>query len=277
MKKLILLLLLSVMILCLPACGQHKETIELIYGDTYIIDTTIYNKDDLVFVSDAPNIAETENGIISALAPGETTIKAMSGEKVLGEYLVSVTIVPITNIVLSTNSVALVEEETSSLSYTLFPDNASEYQLTWKSADETVALVDETGTITAIAQGQTSVYITSTEGVMASCTVIVNPKLAYDRLSEKERIFVDVVLKYIDQFKNPDSVVIKGIEYTSGSWTVKVTAQNSFGGNNTTVYYLSESLGFWNWESLDMDMDISISPDSSYDLNLINEAIKEKI
>ena len=84
---------------------------------------------------------------------------------------------------------------------------------------------------------------------------------------------MDCVLKNIDQFHNPNSVIIKAVEKDGNSWKVSVSAQNGFGGNSTTVYYLSPSLGFWDWDSLDIDIDIS--PDSSYNISLINQAISD--
>lgn len=54
-------------------------------------------------------------------------------------------------------------------------DNVS---LRWTSADETVAAVDETGTVTAVSVGKTTVTATTSNGTAQSCTVTVAEEVA---------------------------------------------------------------------------------------------------
>ena len=161
--------------------------------------------------------------------------------------------------------------------YTLFPEDASDVGLSWKSADEAVATVDASGVVTGIAPGQTTISISTEDGVIDTCSVTVKQKPAYERLSKKEKAFVDLAMKHLDAFKNPDSVIIKEIQEATldNTWTVKVSAQNGFGGNTTTVYMLDDNFGFWNWGSFDIDVDLNITPDETYDIQLINDAIDE--
>ena len=163
------------------------------------------------------------------------------------------------------------------LEYTLFPEDASDVGLSWKSADEAVATVDASGVVTGIAPGQTTISISTEDGVIDTCSVTVKQKPAYERLSKKEKAFVDLAMKHLDAFKNPDSVIIKEIQEATldNTWTVKVSAQNGFGGNTTTVYMLDDNFGFWNWGSFDIDVDLNITPDETYDIQLINDAIDE--
>ena len=104
-----------------------------------------------------------------------------------------------------------------------------------------------------------------------TCSVTVKQKPAYERLSKKEKAFVDLAMKHFD------SVIIKEIQEATldNTWTVKVSAQNGFGGNTTTVYMLDDNFGFWNWGSFDIDVDLNITPDETYDIQLINDAIDE--
>ncbi len=184
--------------------------------------------------------------------------------------------VKITNIVLSTNSCELTEDETYKLEYTLFPEAAKDEGLVWKSANAAVAEVDQFGIIKALSAGQTTITLSTPEGVVATCAVTVNLKPAYDRLEQHEKAFVDTCLKHINQFKNPDSLVIKEIQDNDSSWIVKYSAQNGFGGNTVSVKYLSEDSGFWDWEDLGLSLSVTIVPDDSFDIALINQAINEK-
>ncbi|MBQ9202787.1 MAG: M6 family metalloprotease domain-containing protein [Prevotella sp.] len=65
---------------------------------------------------------------------------------------------------------------TKQLEATAEPSYAK-YTLTWTSSDETVATVNETGTVTGIAEGTCVVTATSDNGITASCTVTVHPTL----------------------------------------------------------------------------------------------------
>lgn len=182
------------------------------------------------------------------------------------------------NIILSTNAYEMKVDETYTISYTIYPSNLQKTKLEWKSSNEAIATVNQEGVVTAISSGQVNISAVSSNGVVAVCSITVLEKPAYDRLTVFEKELVNTVLEHIDSFKNPNSVVIKAVQNNGeASWIVKISAQNGFGGNSISVYYLDQSLGFWNWDSFDIDLDVSITPDSSYNIELINEAIAEKI
>lgn len=74
---------------------------------------------------------------------------------------------------LSTNTCEIVQDETYKLSYVVFPENASTDELVWKSADESVATVEQDGTIYAKAVGQTTITVSDGTQVFSSCSVTV--------------------------------------------------------------------------------------------------------
>lgn len=261
----------------LTGCGPITEEVSVNFAETYTASNEkLASYTDLVWESADTAIVEVNGSEMLGLAPGSTIVTAKSGDSIVAEYTVTVNIVPVTGIVLSTNSTELVEGDALKVTYTLFPDNASDFGIQWRSADESVATVTTEGEILALKVGQTTITASTTDGIIATCSVNVKQKAAYDRLSDAERTFVNEVLEHISDFKNPDSVVIKAVEKDGTQWVVSVSAQNGFGGMNSTNYYLSDDLGFWNWDALDIDLDVDIKPDSSYNISLINEAIEEK-
>lgn len=276
MKRIAALILAVLLCASLCACGKIKENVELVYGESYVIENEkLAEYEDLLWESADTEIADIQNGEITANGPGSVVITATSGEKTVAEYSVTVTIVPITGIVLSTNSCEMVEEETYQLLYTLFPEDASDYGLKWASANTATATVDSTGKITAVAPGQTTISVANSSGIVTTCSVTVSEKPAFERLSEKEKALLDCVLEHIDQFKNQDSVEIRAVQENGESWIIEVSAQNGFGGRNISVYYLNDSWGFWNWESFDMDQEVDITPDENFNIKLLNEALDE--
>ncbi len=82
--------------------------------------------------------------------------------------------VAVEEVTLDKTELTLVEGETGLLKADVLPEDATEKTVTWESSDPAVATVDETGTITAVKEGQ--VAITAKAGqASASCTVTVTP------------------------------------------------------------------------------------------------------
>ncbi len=59
------------------------------------------------------------------------------------------------------------------LFFSYMPRNALAEAVTWSSSDESVAAVDERGTVTAVAPGVASITVTSLRGLTVDCTVTV--------------------------------------------------------------------------------------------------------
>ena len=244
MKKTICIILLLVLLTLLASCAKgdstYRQTIEVAYQDSFAIEQAPFEgKTNIVWETKDESIAVFEDGKINGLLPGETDITALENGNVIAVYTVKVTTIPVTTIVLSTNSCELVQGK----SLILFPENASYYGLVCKSANSAFASVSESGKVTAKRPGQTTISLSTPEGVVATCSIEVVMKPAYDRLSSAEKKFVDTLLKNINQFKNPSSVVVKKISETGGCWEVEIQAQNGFGGNGISGYTLY-SFGF---------------------------------
>ena len=192
----------------------------------------------------------------------------------------------IEKIILSTNDCEIVVGETYHLTYSIFPDTAENSGLKWESADETVAVVDEHGIISAISSGQTTITISSSNGIIESCSVTVLQKTAYDSLSDEEKTFVDCLLKYASSFKNPASISIRAIMDMSlgvdgSAYFVDISAQNGFGGNTVSTFLLCDDAkveGFPEYSNGIFDIgSLPLTNDDDFDLQLINDAIQEEL
>lgn len=210
-----------------------------------------------------------EDNTITAVAPGDTTATAKSGDTTIAKYKVKVSLVPIEQIIMSSDTFTLKQEETQAASYMLMPANASDYGLIWKSANEEVAVVDEEGNITGVGEGNTTVVVSSEDGaVSALFDVIVEPKSAYDQLSQNEQEFIDALVPNMQYFKNPSSVQITAFQGTAGMWFFKSSAENGFGGTTLNT--------FWLWQGELSKIDDYPIVDQGADLDLLTQALHER-
>lgn len=170
----------------LTACGGPKligvelpETpLVLATGETATAETS-YTYDgetpenaqpEVVYISGDENIATVdENGVITGVAEGETTITATVGE-LSASRTVSV-IIPVER--LEVESMALhLADGPSALAYTVVPENFTG-ELTFASANNSIATVDADGQITPVAAGDTNVTVTAPNGMTATAQIRV--------------------------------------------------------------------------------------------------------
>ena len=170
----------------LAACGGPKligvtlpETpLVLATGETATAETS-YTYDgetpenaqpEVVYTSGDATIATVdENGVITGVAEGETTITATVGE-LSASRTVSV-IIPVES--LEAESMALhLADGPVALSYTVVPERFTG-DLTFASANDAIVTVDANGQITPVAVGDTNVTVTAPNGMTATAQVRV--------------------------------------------------------------------------------------------------------
>lgn len=86
--------------------------------------------------------------------------------------------VAVTEVKLDKSATTLVEGDTEELMATVMPENATDKGIEWKSSDESVATVSQTGLVTALKEGSSAItVITNDGGFKATCDVTVNKKV----------------------------------------------------------------------------------------------------
>ena len=83
--------------------------------------------------------------------------------------------IPVASVELSQTEITLEVDGTATLTAAVTPDNATNKTVTWESDKESIATVDNTGKVTAIAQGTAKITATA-DGKSANCTVTVTAK-----------------------------------------------------------------------------------------------------
>lgn len=181
--------------------------------------------------------------------------------------------IPVTSVTLNKESAVLTAAgAVEILTASILPENAANQNVTWTSSDPSVATVDETGKVTAIANGTAVITVTTESGgLIASCTVTVDIPTAgvtSPRIIEgmngswKKGTTVDLIFKsdaeYADFISvSVDGAVIDGAYYTvsgeggtvaalkpsyletldTGSHTLTITSKN---GEASTQFVIQE-------------------------------------
>lgn len=137
-------------------------------------DTT--DSKTVIWSSDDSGIASVnQNGLVTAVADGTTTIRARAGS-VEGTYLITVEEVPLQSISIKKET-TIHRGEAETLQVTYDPSNTTDDRtVSWSTSDPTIAVVDGNGTISAVEKGQA--VITAKVGEkQANCTVTVDAPL----------------------------------------------------------------------------------------------------
>lgn len=272
MKRLGVIVLTAALAVCLTACGGISKSVDLKYGETYKIDDEkLAGKDDLTWESDDSSIVSvSDDGTVTANAPGKAKVSIKEGEKSIGIYTFDVTTVPIEQIIFADNNIQITEKSTDNkIKYTLLPEDASDYGIKWTSADNSVASINENGLVTANVVGKTTIIATTENGVTAQCSLEVVSKSAYDQLSRHEKAFVNAILPIMSNFKNPASVRFTSIHGLGDYWQFEASAQNGFGGNTISSYSYFSSSGLL--------LDTTTPFVNEMNTDLVTQAVHEKL
>lgn len=114
------------------------------------------------------------NGVVISKNSGSTIITATTHNGLKTEFFIEVE-TPVTNITLNSNEINLNPGGTFKLDATVNPSNASNKNIKWISANESIATVDQSGNVAADVAGTTYISAVSADGkVIATCTVNVS-------------------------------------------------------------------------------------------------------
>ena len=130
--------------------------------------------------STAPAIASVDNqGLVTAIAPGTSTI-TLTAENKTASVNVTIALVPISTIQLTPETSTLLVGQTQQLAVTL-KDSAGGVltgrSVAWTSVTPTIAIVTNTGLVTAVSAGTARIAVTA-EGKSATATITVNDVVA---------------------------------------------------------------------------------------------------
>ena len=187
---------LSLILLAILSCQKESETvsvtnitlspesISLVEGDTETLTATVSpsnatNK-KVIWTSTDGSIASVDNGRVTALKPGNTTIRAKSddgGKTATCQVTVKAKVYNVESVSLDKTNITLTEGDSETLTATVYPDNATNKNVSWKSSNTSVATVNN-GVVTALKAGTATITVTTEDGgKTATCQVTVNARI----------------------------------------------------------------------------------------------------
>lgn len=205
--------------------AQHvsldKTSLKLLEGESGKLTATVYplnsTQKTLTWVSDHPDVASVDNeGNVTARKAGAATVTVKVAEKVTAVCKVTV-ISRVTGISMSETTVELKPGETHQLTATVLPQNASNVEITWYSDKESVATVSQSGLVTGVGPGETTVHAVTTDGgKMASCLVKVGTPVRGITLSVSSKtLYVGDPSLDISATLTPANATDKSLEWSS--------------------------------------------------------------
>ncbi len=162
------------------AVSINQPSAQMIIGETLKLTATVSPSDasekNISWSSSQKSVASvSEEGLVTALEEGTTTITAASGGK-SGSCVVTVSkgFVAVESVVLDYKELPMVEGDVFTLTATIKPDDATDAVVTWSSSDIEIATVDA-GKVTAIREGEAVIQAKAGEKT-AECKVTVSTK-----------------------------------------------------------------------------------------------------
>lgn len=139
--------------IALETNGHTSETV------AYTLEPADTTEDDVTLSVADESIAKLEGNKLVAVSDGTTKITATSGiVKTSAKVTVGKVIESIT---LDSNEGVLSVGNTHTIKATVFPEDATDKAVTWKSSDESIATVDAEGNVTAKGTGNATITATS--------------------------------------------------------------------------------------------------------------------
>jgi uncharacterized protein YjdB len=147
---------------------------EILQLNAQVLPETALNQ-SVIWSSSNPNVAVVDQtGKVTTKGTGAATItvKTVEGGFTASCYITVVN--PVTGVKLNKNAMTLIIAAEETLVASVLPEDASNKNVTWSSANGAIATVDANGKVKGIAVGQTVITVTTVGGgFTATCTVTV--------------------------------------------------------------------------------------------------------
>ncbi|MCQ2797943.1 MAG: Ig-like domain-containing protein [Bacilli bacterium] len=152
--------------------GEHRDQLVADLTTDVTAISNVVDEDTIIWTTSDENIATiSDTGAILGIAEGDVTVRAASGfdPTLYAEYNLHVR--PAITVTLNGEPKAIV---TKTMAFELLVTSADDPSVTYETSDESIATIDENGTISGIMAGVATITATSVEDPTKSCSVTLN-------------------------------------------------------------------------------------------------------
>lgn len=256
----------------------NKEMLSIAPGNTktllpLIAPENATNKQVTWSSSDSAVATVSEKGEVTALKEGSAIITATSLDDDTKSATCQITatfdIIPVDNVTLNKEELALNSGVSETLTATVAPENATDTDVTWTSSDPSVATVSSMGVVTALKSGTVVIKATSVfnNTRTATCVVTVLAAISLDRTSQTGiipsrggtyTVVVTSSAAWMASTTFPSEVTITPSTGSAGKTTVQIKVSAPPSGTNphllpmpvtfTTINNISIATATWTGE-----------------------------
>ena len=190
-----------------------ESTLQLKIGDNATLTAKVLpdNATDktLTWTSTDSEVVEVVDGEIIARSAGTATITATAHDGQGAKASVTITVVVLANEVKIVGDSYVAIGGTIDFAATVSPDNTTDKTVSWSTDNNLIATIDNSGKLTAVAEGKVTVTATTTNGKTATATVYVT-KVAIDGNIDDE-LYSNTIPLHNDTLKYKEAVATNPI------------------------------------------------------------------
>ena len=205
----------------------NKTSASLKAGETVTLRATVKPDDatdkTVTWGSSDESVAKVENGIVTAIGKGLSTITAKAGDTP-AKCMVKVS-VPVENVTLNKTELVLQKGQEELLVALVSPDDATDKTINWSSSNVSVVRVDQNGAVAA--EGAGTAVITASAGTkLATCTITVTIPVESISLNMTERTIKVNETVLLKAEINPSDATTKSIQWSSSDVSIVSVGSN---------------------------------------------------
>ncbi len=220
---------------------RSSITLEEEQSTTLVATVSPNDADDKTVTWESSNssIASVDsNGKVYAVKEGQAVVTATAGSKSASCTVnVSKKVIPVTSVSLDKTSLALIKGEAATLTATVNPSDATDKSATWSSSDATIASVDQSGKVTALAGGSVTIKAAAGEK-FATCSVMITVPVSSVSLDKKTLSLIMGESATLTATVNPSDATDKTVTWSTSNASVATVTNGlvkATGGGTATI------------------------------------------
>ncbi len=235
------------------ALDKHELVLPIDSTDARLVATilpTHHEETACIWTSDSSDIVTVEDGLLIPHKAGETMVRVRTA---VGDFVDSckVTIwVPVDSIVLDYQALTIAVNDTLQLQATIYPLNATNQKVTWKSSYSYYASVSETGLVTTGGSTGTIQIIVTTEenNFTDTCEITIVRPVTGVTISKETLSLVKGRTSTLSASFNPYNATNKNVIWSNTNPAVASVSESglvtALGGGSDTIIVTTEDGGY---------------------------------